>query len=159
MAYPYITREQLILRCGRRYADRVLDEDGDGRWDEEAEEPFTATKIDEIIADGCAKVAGCLRQHYDLDAVALNPPREVIRLSLDACYILLLKHFPEVFGMDWVEYDRALSRELNAIGAGKQRLDVMGPPEPAGNNGGEAVTGNAEVLEIPMPWANNYGDF
>lgn len=151
MPYEFITQEQAIARISLPVAIRLFDDDKDGDTDDE---PFDA-----MIQDACAKVAGVLRGIYDLDVVAADPPGEVIRLSLDCFVAMCAMRHPEVMRIDWEPRMKQVDADLKALRRGDTRLDVVGPPEPAANQGGEALSGNPDCPEPKGRFTDNWGDF
>lgn len=132
MAYPYITQAILESRVSTEVLRRVLDDDNDGAADPDP--------IGTVIADASAKVAGYLRGIYDLDVVAANPPREVVRLTLDVAVAYLAERHPEAVRKAWLPLMEHAETELKALRKGETRLDVVGPPEPPANVGGNDQT-------------------
>lgn len=139
MAYPYVKEQQVYNHLGA-HAERVLDD-----------------SVVDIILDGCARVAGALRGNYNLDEVAANPPREVVRLSLLAIRVICVQRYPEVFRQDWEALDRSLEKQLDAVSLGKRRLDVVAAPEPAKNTG--AYVGDQLNETTVERWGGRMGDF
>lgn len=154
MPYPYITPKQLSNRLGAELYHRVFDDNNDGVADIGTNSP-----VDEVIQDASARVAGVLRNHYSLDLIAENTPREVVRLTLDVAKVYTAQRYPEVVGYDWKDLDDALTRELRALGKGDTRLDVVGAPEPGRNHGTYVASGNVNDPETRPHWRGNFGYF
>src|SRR5690606_8278675 len=124
------TPAQLEKRLGAETFQRLFDEESNGIVDTDAD-----SAIDELIKDSSAKVAATLRQHYPLDAVAENTPREVVRLTLDVAKVYAAQRYPEVVRYDWKDLNDSVKDDLKSLALGRTRLDVVGSPEPAANNG------------------------
>ncbi len=159
MPYPYISNEDVRLRLGAPKYHRLFDEDGDGLADDVNSSGDTSNTVERIRRDASAKVAGYLRGIYDLDAVATDTPEEVKRLALDVFVAIAAQRHPEVMRVEWKDLLDAVERDLRNLREGKTRLDVMGSPEPARNNGAEVLSGNPRKPDVKPPWGGNFGDF
>lgn len=150
MAYPYPTLDQVKRRIGEAECNRIFDDNEDGIAD--------TLILEDIRADASAKIAGALRGIYDLDAVAADPPREVLRLSLDMCKVYAAQRHPEAVRFDWEPLLKSVDRDLAKIRTGEARLDVVGTPEPAANNGAMLIDISDEGTTQPR-WGGRFGDF
>jgi phage gp36-like protein len=129
LAYPYNTSSQLSDRLSVARFRRLLDDDADGTADSDV--------VTQILADASSKVAGYLQGAYDLAAVALNTPHEVVRLTLDVAVAMCAQRFPEVMpGCDWVDLMKAANADLAALRKNAVSLDTDTTPQPAANSGG-----------------------
>lgn len=124
----YWTLEDLQDRLSRETVINCFDDDDDGEPDD--------TPIERLQVDSDSFVEGYLRGNYDLDAVRAAPPNQVVRLSLDYAEAMTAKRHPAYVKRDWVPMMAMVKADLADIRAGKIRLDVVGTPEPAANNGG-----------------------
>lgn len=136
MPYPWISPDQVSRRIGRLKVHRTFDDDRDGVAD--------ADELDELVLDSCARVAAAIRASriYRLaDIIAMpQPPREVVRLSLDVAQMYAAKRHPEVIRADWKEMEDAVKAELAALADGAQMLDADTIPDPEPEPGEEVAT-------------------
>jgi Protein of unknown function (DUF1320) len=150
MPYPYVTDDQVRNRLGRDVCARLFDDNEDGVAD-------TGVLL-ELRSDASSVVAGYLRGVYDLDAVAANTPREVIRLTLDVVKVYAAQRYPEVVRYEWEPLDKAARRDLESLRLEKTRLDTKGSPDPPTNVGarvGESLEGD----QYRTAWSGRWGDF
>jgi phage gp36-like protein len=152
MNYPlFITTADLEDRLGAPMVRRLLDDDADGDADVG---PLAA-----LCADATSKVAGYLQGAYNIAAVAANPPREVVRLTLDVAVAMGAQRHPEVMrGHDWVELMKAADRDLTALRKNAVSLDVDGAPNPQANEGGKLFP-NPSTEYVYTFGRDGFGDF
>ena len=130
MPYPFITSTQLSNRMSAAKFRRLLDDDADGTADTDA--------VTQLLADASGKVAGYLQGTYDIAAVTLNTPPEVVRLTLDVAVAMAAIRHPEAMpGTDGIELMKLADKDLQSLRANKTSLGVDTTPEPAANQGGE----------------------
>jgi phage gp36-like protein len=145
MALPYWTQSDLEDRIGAEATLSFLDDANVGT--------VSSGPLARLQADCDSYVEGYLRGIYDLDAVRDAPPNQVVRLSLDKAVVELAKRHPEYVRRDWAEMEAMLRQELADVRTGKIRLDVVGSPEPAANEGGTLMTPGATsgsgLIEAP----------
>jgi hypothetical protein len=155
MPYPYITLEEFRLRLGEEVFDRMFRDE----HVTQIASGNTTNPVELLLRDACAKVAGYLRGTYDLDAVAANTPSEVKRLSLEVACAFAGQRHPECVRWEWLPRMQAAESDLKALRKGDTRLDVVGTPEPAANNGAQALSGNVRRPCPVRTWRGNFGDF
>jgi phage gp36-like protein len=131
----YWVLADLQARISEEASLQILDDDHDGSVDDEP--------LARLQADSDSYVNGFLRGIYDLDAVAADPPNEVVRLSLDVAEWMLAKRWPRYVSGDWRQKREDCRLELMDLRMGKTRLDVVGTPEPAANVGGSVTVPEA----------------
>ena len=152
MAYPYITQSDIEDRLSVAVVKQIYDDSNAGT--------ASANPISRLIKDASSKVAGYLRGIYDLTLIAASPPNEVIRLTLDVAEALAGKRHPEYVRRDWKVLMELAENELVAIRKGVARLDVVGAPENAANEGGTVRSGDPLNPTPPAKkFANGTGDF
>jgi phage gp36-like protein len=150
---PYWEIGDLQNRISEETVLQILDDDHDGSADEAA--------ISRLQSDSTAYVDGFLRPCYDLDAVHAAPPSEVVRLALDVAEWMCAKRWPRYLGGDWEKKRDHTRGELLDLRTGKTRLDVVGTPEPAANEGGVVLTVDAgdEEEHVRLWGFSDTGDF
>lgn len=142
----------LQARLSAETVKQILDDDNDGTADTEP--------LARLRADSDSYVLGALRGIYDLTVIQASPPNEVKRLSLDAGVMYCAQRHPEYVRRDWEKLKRALDQDLDALRLGKRRLDVVGSPEPAANEGGSVVVPEIDDEEVSRMWDfSETGDF
>lgn len=149
---PYWAQVDLENRLSAETVVQVFDDNNDGVVD--------AGPLAQLQADCDSYVEGFLRGIYDLAVVRTTPPNQVKRLSLDYAVAQCAKRRPGYVKRDWKELEDACRSELVDIRSGKVRLDVVGPPEPAANQGGEAWDGGTDLTVAPVHvFMDGLGDF
>lgn len=147
MALPYWSETDLTDRISLEVALSCLDDDNSGT--------ISAGPLDRLQKRCDSRIESALRGNYDLDLVRAAPPNQVVELSLDAAVIELAKRHPEYVRRDWADLDEVLERELDKLRSGKRRLDVVGSPEPASNNGGALIAPGSDtsggIIVAPAP--------
>lgn len=150
----YIVGADIQNRIGAAAYLRLFDDNNDGAAD--------ADPIAQVIADAQAKVDGYLRGAYSLDEVAANPPNQVKRLCLDVAQAYLAMRHPMAVRIDWEKLLQAAERDLKRLRTGEIRLDVVGAPEPATNEGGEYAVGDPDTYDattFKRTFLDGTGDF
>lgn len=127
MTWPLISQDQLIEHVGARAIERATDDDGDGITDSEA--------MTRVLVDASSRVMGALRAPFDRDTLEpvaeANMPSEVVRLTLEAAQVILVKRHPGVRpDLDWVELNRALNDELRLLRSGATAVKTTGELSP-----------------------------
>jgi phage gp36-like protein len=126
----YVTAEDLADRIGAQAMVDMLDYDRDGVPD--------PPKVLRLLLDAVSYVESYLRGTYDLTVLRAmeTPPNEVARLVLDRAEAELYCRHPEFARFDGYKAKDRCDHELRKLVEGARRLDVVGPPEPAANEGG-----------------------
>ena len=137
----YVRQADLVDRIGEQAVLDLLDYDRDGVAD--------ADKVQRLLLDAVSYVESFLRAEYDLDLLrGMNPaPNEVQRLVLDRAEAELYCRHPEFARFDGYKAKERCDAELEKLRRGTRRLDVVGPPEPAANEGG--TTGSFDTRARP----------
>jgi hypothetical protein len=150
----YVSEADLTDRIGAQAMVDMLDYDRDGVPD--------APKVLRLLLDAVSYVESFLRTVYDLTVLRAmsTPPNEVVRLVLDRAEAELYCRHPEFARFDGYKAKERNDHELHKLVTGGRRLDVVGPPEPAANEGG--TTGSfdpqADVSRTPRVF-DDLGDF
>lgn len=152
----YVTQAMLEDRMSATVIRRVYDDMNVGGSSDSC--------VKQIITDGEAMFEGYCRGIYDLTALRAAKPNEAVRLALDCVEVLTIKRFPRAANRDWQPMLEALRKELASLRKGETRLDIIGPPEPAANQGGYVSSGDTTDLNslttIPDPvFLNGWGVF
>jgi hypothetical protein len=126
----YVSEQDLVDRIGEQAMLDMLDYDRDGVPD--------PGKVLRLLLDAVSYVESFLRGKYDLNVLrAMRPaPNEVTRLVLDRAEAELYCKHPEFARFDGYKAKDRCDKELEKLVHGDRRLDVVGPPEPAANEGG-----------------------
>jgi hypothetical protein len=129
-AVLYVAEADLVDRIGKQAVVDMLDYDRDGVAD--------PGKVSRLLLDAVSYVESFLRGKYDLAVLrAMSPPpNEVRRLVLDRAEAELYCRHPEFARFDGYKAKERCDHELEALVRGERRLDVVGAPEPAANEGG-----------------------
>jgi hypothetical protein len=137
----YVAEADLVDRIGEQAVLDLLDYDRDGVADPD--------KVLRLLLDAVSYVESFLRPVYDLDLLRrmAPPPNEVVRLALDRAEAELYCRHPEFARFDGYRAKERCDAELEKLRFGKRRLDVVGPPEPAANQGG--TTGRFDSQQKP----------
>lgn len=151
MAYPYITKADLSKRISPQVLQQIYDDEEIGAANDDA--------VAAVCADASSKVASYLRPIYDLAVVANSPPHEVVRLSLDVAEAYAAQRFPSYVRRDWEKLMKQAEGDLDKLRKGHTRLDVVGPPEPAANEGGKVSNGDPVHPGPPCRAFGNTGLF
>lgn len=140
---------------------RIYDDQNVGDADDSPTGPLAL-----VIKDAESKFEGFCRGKYDLNVLrstvaATGEPHEAVRIVLEIVEALAAKRFPRAMGRNWMELEASVNKELENLRAGKTRLDVMGPPEPAADVGGYTSNGDQRDLGDPrdMTFNGNWGAF
>lgn len=145
----------LQAAVGRDALLRLLDEDNDGEVDEDV--------LARLQADSDAWILGYVRGNHTYAAViehlAVSPPAQLSRISLEYAQILLAKRKPEFFRRDWMPMFEALRAEAIDIQRGTFRLDIGSATAPApGNVGGVVIDSVGEDVPLaewePAVWSS-----
>lgn len=155
MAYTglYITDAVASSRLSAAVVRRIYDDNNDGLPDSDP--------VAQLIRDAEAMFEGYCRGIYDLAALRIAHPNEAIRLVLDCVEFLAAKRFPQACKRDWTILEASVRKELESLRKGLTRLDVMGSPEPAANQGGEVFNGTtADPIDVFEPtFLNGWGSY
>jgi phage gp36-like protein len=149
----YVTEADLVDRIGQQAVLDMLDFDRDGVAD--------PSKVLRLLLDAVSYVESFLHR-YSLDVLrAMNPPpNEVVRLVLDRAEAELYCKHPEFARFDGYKAKERCDKELEKLALGGRRLDVVGPPEPATNEGGTVGSNDARDGFRPKPRVfDKLGDF
>lgn len=114
---------------------QILDDDNDGVADSEP--------LARLQSRSDSFVESYLRPIYNLAEVRATPPNEVVELSLDVAEMYCARRHAEYVRRNWREIREAVVADLESIRSGERRLDVVGSPEPAANNGGTVIESDA----------------
>ncbi len=134
---------------------RVYDDENTG-----AVTSATTDPLGQLIVDAEALFEGYCRGIYDLTALRAAKPPEAIRLCLDIVDFLAAKRFPRAVNRDWTVLEASVRDELKDLRKGLTRLDVMGTPEPAANQGGYISSGDVNSPDVRTPTFNgSWGSF
>jgi hypothetical protein len=150
----YVTEEDIVDRIGQQAVLDMLDYDRDGVAD--------PGKVQRLLLDAVSYVETFLRGKYDLTVLrTMNPPpNEVRRLVLDRAEAELYCRHPEFARFDGYKAKDRCDRELEKLIHGDRRLDVVGPPEPAANEGGTTGSFDPRPLASPTPRVfDDMGDY
>lgn len=118
--------------------------------------------IVQLIKDAEAKFEGYCRGIYPLDALRTAKPNEAVRMCLDAACAMAAQRFPRAAASlgPWVDLLKAVDAEMTGLRTGKTRLDVVGSPEPASNEGGYVSSGDVtDPTNIPDLTFNGPGSW
>ena len=150
---PLWTLADLQARLSAETVRQIFDDDTNGAPD--------ALNITRLQEDSDSYVKGFLRPIYDLDEIdALpSPPNELKRLSLDVAEWMACRRWPEYIRGEWKEKRDYTRAELMDLRSGTVRLDVMGSPEPAGNEGGLVTDSGPRTILDSADGTYNGGDF
>jgi hypothetical protein len=131
---------------------RIYDDNNDGEADD--------SPLLQVCEDAEAKFESFCRGIYDLDALRANPPSEAVRLCLDCAQVMAYDRFPRAASRDTGEMWRRVEKELGDLRSRKTRLNVIGSPEPASNEGGAVYLGTTEVNDDETTSVfSDFGDF
>ena len=137
----YITLSDLEDRITQAVVTQILDDNVDGSPDE--------NPLLRIIADAESYVEGFLRGNYDIAVLrtqGLSAPNEVKRLCLDVAVAHLYDRHPEYIRADGRQLLERARRDLIDLRKGVTRLDIVGSPEPAANQGGVVRSGDPDSI-------------
>lgn len=137
----YITLSDLEDRITQAVLTQILDDNVDGTPDE--------NPLLRVIADAESYVEGFLRGNYDLTvirALGRSAPNEVKRLCLDIAVSYLYDRHPEYIRANGMKLMESARRDLLELRKGITRLDVVGSPEPAANQGGVVRSGDPDEI-------------
>lgn len=126
----YITIADIEARIGKQTVIAICDDDNDG-------EPDYGV-LEGVIRDATGYVNGFLRGIYPIP-LPEPIPDEVKRLTLDVAQGYLANRHAEYVRYDGGKLLEQARKELMDLRTGKTRLDVMGAPEPAANQGGKVM--------------------
>jgi phage gp36-like protein len=134
MTLYYVSEQDLVDRIGQQAVLDMLDYDRDGVAD--------PGKVLRLLLDAVSYVESFLRGKYDLTFLRSmpTPPNEVTRLVLDRAEAELYCKHPEFARFDGYKAKDRCDHELEKLARGDRRLDIVGPPEPAANEGGTTVS-------------------
>jgi phage gp36-like protein len=151
----YITLSDLEDRITETVVRQILDDNVDGTPD--------ANPLARVIEDAESYVEGFLRGNYSLTtlrALGTSAPNEVKRLCLDIAVAHLYDRHPEYIRADGMKLMERARRDLIDLRKGVTRLDVVGSPEPAANEGGVMLSGDPEdPTPVPPKFFNNPDSF
>jgi len=151
----YIVQADIEARVSAQVLRQCLDDNNDATAD--------VANVARLIADAESYVEGFLRKEYDLTAIralGVACPNEIKRLCLDVATAYLVDRWPDYVRVDGTKLMDRARRDLMDLSAGKTRLDVVGSPEPAANNGGVVRSGNPDDTEVvPHIFIDSMGDF
>ncbi len=153
-ALYYVTEADLVDRIGEQAVLDMLDYDRDGVAD--------PGKVLRLLLDAVSYVESFLRGKYDLTVLrAMRPaPNEVTRLVLDRAEAELYCKHPEFARFDGYKAKDRCDHELEKLVHGERRLDVVGPPEPAANEGGTTGSFDPHPPHAPTPRVfDDLGDY
>lgn len=151
---PYWIQTDLENRIGVESLAQFLDDDNDGVVDPDV--------IARLSADADSYIEGALIGIYDIVAAREQKPNRLVQLSLDAAVMILSQRRVEFARADWMELKKALDSDLDKIRKGIWRLDIVGPPEPAANEGGSIGSGSSSgsfLCTSNAVFLNGLGDF
>ena len=153
MGGRYVGLNNVEARLSTAVVRRICDDDNDGTADSNA--------IDELIESSESRVEGACRDIYDLTALRAASPGEIKRLVLDGIVAYAAMRFPKAMSRPWEPLMESWRKDLKALRAGEYGLDIVGPPEPAANKGGEILTGSVEDGAEPLDptFLGGFGDF
>ena len=146
----YVVQADIEARVSAAVVRQILDDDASGAAD--------AANVNRVIADAESYVEGFLRGIYDIAALRVQgtgAPNEVKRLCLDVAVSYLYERWPEYIRGNWQELRERARMELKDLRNGVTRLDVVGAPEPARNQGGVVRSGDPDS---PTPVAKVFLD-
>jgi len=135
----YIVQADLENRLTARVVRQILDDDIDGSPD--------AGPLAQVIADAEAYCEGFVRGNYDiaaLQALGVGAPTEFKRLCLDVAAAFLVERHPEYIRADGDDMIERARRDLMDLRNGVTRMNVVGSPENAANQGGIVRTGDPD---------------
>jgi phage gp36-like protein len=150
----YITLSELEDRITETVVRQILDDNVDGTPD--------ANPLARVIEDAESYVEGFLRGNYSLTVLrnlGTAAPNEVKRLCLDVAVSHLYDRHPEYIRADGRRLLERARRDLIDLRKGVTRLDVVGSPEPAANQGGVMLSGDPEEPEPVPKFFNNPDSF
>jgi len=151
----YIVQADIEARVSAAVLVQILDDNEDGVVD--------TVPLARLIADSEAYVEGFLRGNYDLAALrAMGTacPSEVKRLCLDVAVSFLWDRFPEYVRADGAALMRRAREDMVALRQGVTRLDVIGTPEPAANQGGATLSSDPDEPDVAdKVFLDGLGDF
>lgn len=157
----YVTIKLVEVKLTESVVRRIYDDYNAGLVDKSAAGPLALA-----IKDAESKFEGFCRGKYDLNVLrstvaATGEPHEAIRIVLEIVEAIAAKRFPRAMGRNWVDLEASVNKELNDLHAGKTRLDIMGPPEPAADVGGYVSNGDQRDLGPPRDstFNGNWGSF
>jgi hypothetical protein len=154
MAVFYVEEVDLVDRIGNQAVLDMLDYDRDGVAD--------PSKVMRLLLDAVSYVESFLRGKYDLAVLRAMkpPPNEVRRLVLDRVEAELYCKHPEFARFDGYRAKERCDHELGMLARGDRRLDVVGMPEPAANEGGTTGSLDREPKATSTPRVfDDLGDF
>jgi len=148
----YITQALLERRFSVAAIRRAYDDNNDGAADSDA--------VSQLIQDAEAMFEGYCRGIYDLAALRTAKPNEAIRLCLDCANFMAAQRFPRALNKDWTQIEASVTAQLKGLRRGDTRLDIMGSPEPAANQGGYVSSGDVNLPEVrPATFTGQWGSF
>jgi hypothetical protein len=149
----YVEEADLAARLSAEVVVRILDDDNDGAAD--------TAPLASLIASAESRFEGAIRDIYSLSAMRTAKPGEAKRIVLDLCEAYAARRFPRAFTSGWRDRWDACMEDLKALREGGFALDVIGPPEPAENKGGEVLPGSVDddAEDLDPVFFGGFGDF
>lgn len=145
----YLTSANITARITAEVLAQIFDDDRDGVADEQI--------VNEFIADAESDVEEVLQKTYGpgglttIRALGTSAPRGVIRRMLDRFEVRAYRRHPEYIRAAWVEREKAIDADLEALRVRELELDNEGAaPEPAVNEGGDVRSGDPDD-PCPVP--------
>lgn len=151
MPDPLFTADQLRARLSSLAVDRIYDDNGDGNAD--------ADPLTQLQRDASSKVRGHLGPVYDTALLTPGASDELVRIALDVAHAMAAQRHPEVLRIDGYRMMEQAEKELKKLREGVTNLGIETSPEPAANQGGEALSGNPDDPEPLKRFSDNWGDF
>jgi hypothetical protein len=154
----YISLKAIERRLSAAVVRRVYDDQNIGVVEDTDDED---NPMVQLIRDAEAKFEGYCRGNYDLTSLRNVHPPEAVRICLDCAEALAAKRFPRAVNRDWVALEQSVNDELKKLRTGQTRFDVIGPPEPAANQGGYTSSGDPDAPQPvrEMTFNGNWGNF
>jgi len=157
----YITKTDLDGRMTAAVVLRIFDDSDTGALTS-AEE----TNLQNTILDGESFCEQFMHAAYGdagltaLQALGTSAPRAWKRLCLDAAEIACGRRHPEYQRGGWSDRRTELVEDLKMLRLREVSLATTGEPEPACNEGGLVVSGNADdTAHRPKMWVDSMGDY
>ncbi len=151
MPDPLFTTDQLRARLSSLTVDRIYDDNGDGSAD--------ADPLTQLQRDASSKVRSHLGPVYDTALLTADVSDELVRIALDVAHAMAAQRHPEVLRIDGYRMMEQAEKELKKLREGITNLGIETSPEPAANQGGEALSGNPDDPEPLKRFTDNWGAF
>jgi len=154
----YIKQSDLEDRLGKEAIRFILDDDVDGRPD--------SSPVARVLLDAESRFESYARGNYDLTALRAmgfagtnDVPNEVKRICLDLATAMLWQRYPQYVRAHGDRLWDRVQDELMDLRRGKTRLDIVGTPEPARNQGGMVRSGDPDDRDTVQSFFNHPDSF